>query len=234
MLPDGAHDREQDWTVFYLNQLPALTVNDALLSPALNDTHDARAARFPHPDTAGDGEHHGDDDVADDDEEDEDENEEEDEAQERDEEQSDVLYVISLMRTKKSATVRRGALVKAMAVATRDPFIQIYKVPSPSPCPSCISLSGLDSVLQTAGPPSRARGLLQRPFAGNHRQSLRRSQRHLDRRPADALEGRATRPARLGPPRSVPRQVRKPSSCCCCRRRRQQQPYRWCSSLAFG
>ena len=52
MLPDGAHDRLDDWTVFYLNQIPELTVRD-------ND---------------GDG---------------------------------SLLYVLSLVRTKKVATVRR-------------------------------------------------------------------------------------------------------------------------------
>lgn len=26
MLPDGAHDRTEDWTVFYLNQVPGLSV----------------------------------------------------------------------------------------------------------------------------------------------------------------------------------------------------------------
>lgn len=31
MLPDGAHDRPQDWTTFYLNQIPALTVKPELL-----------------------------------------------------------------------------------------------------------------------------------------------------------------------------------------------------------
>ncbi|GAA5928125.1 AFI1/MesA family protein [Sporobolomyces koalae] len=74
MLPDGAHDRTEDWTVFYLNQIQPLTV----VEPS-------------HPREPG------------------------------------LLYVLSLVRTKKDASVRRGALVKALAVATRNPYIQIYK-----------------------------------------------------------------------------------------------------------
>jgi len=33
MLPDGAHDRAQDWTTFYLNQIPPLTIKPELLPP---------------------------------------------------------------------------------------------------------------------------------------------------------------------------------------------------------
>lgn len=39
----------------------------------------------------------------------------------------DLTYVINLVRTKHDNTVRRGALVKAMAIGTRVPFIEIFK-----------------------------------------------------------------------------------------------------------
>uniref|UniRef100_V5EJP1 UDENN domain-containing protein n=1 Tax=Kalmanozyma brasiliensis (strain GHG001) TaxID=1365824 RepID=V5EJP1_KALBG len=39
----------------------------------------------------------------------------------------DLTYVINLVRTKHDNTVRRGALVKAMAIGTRYPFIEIFK-----------------------------------------------------------------------------------------------------------
>ncbi|KZT25701.1 spindle pole body interacting protein [Neolentinus lepideus HHB14362 ss-1] len=39
-----------------------------------------------------------------------------------------LLYVLNLVRTKHDKTVRRGAVVKAMAICTRYPFIQIFKV----------------------------------------------------------------------------------------------------------
>ncbi|THH12133.1 hypothetical protein EW145_g183 [Phellinidium pouzarii] len=44
-----------------------------------------------------------------------------------DEDGSDLLYVLNLVRTKHDKTVRRGAVVKAMAICTRHPFIQIFK-----------------------------------------------------------------------------------------------------------
>ncbi|KAI0034716.1 spindle pole body interacting protein [Vararia minispora EC-137] len=39
----------------------------------------------------------------------------------------ELLYVLNLVRTKHDRTVRRGAVVKAMAICTRHPFIQIFK-----------------------------------------------------------------------------------------------------------
>ncbi|KAI0760198.1 spindle pole body interacting protein [Fomes fomentarius] len=44
-----------------------------------------------------------------------------------DEEGSKMLYVINLVRTKLDKTARRGAIVKAMAICTRYPFVQIFK-----------------------------------------------------------------------------------------------------------
>jgi hypothetical protein len=38
MLPDGAHLRAEDWTIFYLNQVPSNTVVDLL---ALDNASDA-------------------------------------------------------------------------------------------------------------------------------------------------------------------------------------------------
>ncbi|GAA5997729.1 AFI1/MesA family protein [Rhodotorula paludigena] len=91
MLPDGAHDRPEDWTVFYLNQVPALTVRDAKgKGKALDQDGDNGTGATNDADGG-------------------------------------LLYVMSLVRTKKDATVRRGALVKALAVATRNPYIQIFK-----------------------------------------------------------------------------------------------------------
>ncbi|KAF7984698.1 hypothetical protein HWV62_12994 [Athelia sp. TMB] len=40
---------------------------------------------------------------------------------------SEILYVLNLVRTKHDKSVRRGAVVKAMAICTRHPFIQIFK-----------------------------------------------------------------------------------------------------------
>ncbi|KAI9509047.1 spindle pole body interacting protein [Russula earlei] len=45
----------------------------------------------------------------------------------RGENKSELLYVLNLVRTKHDKTVRRGAVVKAMAICTPHPFIQIFK-----------------------------------------------------------------------------------------------------------
>ncbi|KDQ14075.1 hypothetical protein BOTBODRAFT_33187 [Botryobasidium botryosum FD-172 SS1] len=39
----------------------------------------------------------------------------------------ELLYVLNLVRTKKDQAVRRGGIVKAMAICTHHPFIQIFK-----------------------------------------------------------------------------------------------------------
>ncbi|GBE83981.1 spindle pole body interacting protein [Sparassis latifolia] len=42
-------------------------------------------------------------------------------------EKPELLYVLNLVRTKLDKTARRGAVVKAMAICTRHPFVQIFK-----------------------------------------------------------------------------------------------------------
>ncbi|GAA6018539.1 hypothetical protein JCM11491_006439 [Sporobolomyces phaffii] len=106
MLPDGAHDRTEDWTVFYLNQIEPLTVKPNLLSTTPEGL-EAVTAREKRSSGGTDGAAEATAVASDD--------------------GGSLLYVLSLVRTKKDATVRRGALVKALAVATRNPYIQIYK-----------------------------------------------------------------------------------------------------------
>ncbi|KAI1786728.1 mesa protein [Ganoderma leucocontextum] len=50
-----------------------------------------------------------------------------DDEENADEDGSKMLYVINLVRTKLDKTARRGAIVKAMAICTRYPFVQIFK-----------------------------------------------------------------------------------------------------------
>ncbi|KAI0642652.1 spindle pole body interacting protein [Trametes meyenii] len=50
-----------------------------------------------------------------------------DEGKDTTEEGSNMLYGINLVRTKLDKTARRGAIVKAMAIVTRYPFLQIFK-----------------------------------------------------------------------------------------------------------
>lgn len=42
-----------------------------------------------------------------------------------------LVYVLNLVNTKQDKTVKRGAIVKAMAICTRHPFLHIYKVREP-------------------------------------------------------------------------------------------------------
>lgn len=101
MLPDGVHARSEDWTVFYLNRGPNVDTKKRQSYETMTKT-------------------------------------------------PALLHVINLVRTKMDNTVRRyvflkafvtisifahvhfissrGAIVKAMAVASPLPFIQIFKV----------------------------------------------------------------------------------------------------------
>ncbi|GAA5874615.1 hypothetical protein JCM3774_004662 [Rhodotorula dairenensis] len=99
MLPDGAHDRPEDWTIFYLGQVPALVTDPSLLASARADIKGK--GRADQPGAQATAHNHNED--------------------------KGLLYVMSLVRTKKDANVRRGALVKSLAIATRNPYIQIYK-----------------------------------------------------------------------------------------------------------
>ncbi|GAA5855904.1 hypothetical protein JCM9279_001167 [Rhodotorula babjevae] len=108
MLPDGAHDRPEDWTVFYLNQVPGLIVDPAPLAQARADLK-GKARAVDQDASAAAAVDDGGDAVT---------------AAHND---GGLLFVMSLVRTKKDASVRRGALVKALAVAARNPYIQIFK-----------------------------------------------------------------------------------------------------------
>lgn len=86
MLPDGAHDRTEDWTVFYLNQIEPLTVDPDLLATtpeglaavaARNKRDHSLALDADSTSSTVEGNSGG------------------------------LLYVLSLVRTKKDATVRR-------------------------------------------------------------------------------------------------------------------------------
>lgn len=94
MLPDGAHDRNEDWTIFYLNQIPGLTVDTSLVplsrSPTSEELDGGRASAGE--DTA---EHR------------KGRSKTSEGGRRKDEDEGGLLYVMSLVRTKKVATVRR-------------------------------------------------------------------------------------------------------------------------------
>lgn len=110
MLPDGAETQLDDWTIFFLNQTPFNSISPVL---AL-DTPEVKSVGLP-------GQEH--------------------DASDRPE----LLCVLNLVRTKHDKSldryvclvslssiivdeVLRGAQVLALAICTRHPFIQIFKV----------------------------------------------------------------------------------------------------------
>lgn len=72
MLPDGAHQRTEDWTIFYLNQTRATTINRELAASESDqssvDGHESSSLGSSRP---------------------------------------DLLYVMSLVRTKHSSAYKR-------------------------------------------------------------------------------------------------------------------------------
>lgn len=104
MLPDGAHLRAEDWTVFYLGQDEALAVDPMLAhetsrtsssSPVANRRASMYAPGMrPKRGAVGGG----------------------------------LLYVLSCVRCKADKTVKRGALVKSLAICTPHPWIHVFKV----------------------------------------------------------------------------------------------------------
>ena len=122
MLPDQAHVRNQDWTIFFLHKDTSQEEEEAELKEARRQRRQRRkdrAAGLLDPDDV--------------------ETEEEAELGESSGEDSDdsepeggegppLIYVLNLVNTKQDKTAKRGAVVKAMAICTRHPFLHIYKV----------------------------------------------------------------------------------------------------------
>jgi len=98
MLPDGAHDRPEDWTVFYLNQVPGLIVDPAPLAQARADLKGK--ARAVDQDAATPA---ADDGVT----------------LTASHDEGGLLFVMSLVRTKKDASVRRCVALHSVRLGGR-------------------------------------------------------------------------------------------------------------------
>lgn len=132
MLPDQAHARNQDWTIFFLHKDTSQEEEDAERQ-AKERRRQLRRRRRNR--AAGVVTEADDGDVFDDD---DDEDIEDDEDDDLDDESTDsepeggegppLIYVLNLVNTKHDKSVKRGAIVKAMAICTRHPFLHIYKV----------------------------------------------------------------------------------------------------------
>ena len=116
MLPDQTHMRQQDWTMFFLHKDATLEEEEAQEKKARRqkrrDKIVAKEDALLNGDTT-------EADLSDDESESEDE--------EDGGEGPPLMYVLNLVNTKQDNTVKRGAIVKAMAICTRHSFLHIYK-----------------------------------------------------------------------------------------------------------
>ncbi|KAF1958528.1 spindle pole body interacting protein [Byssothecium circinans] len=117
MLPDQAHVRSQDWTIFFLHKD---TTSEDEEREARRELRRKRRRRK-------DGEEEGDDTTAGAEEDGTSEDDYTESEDDMDPEGPPLVYVLNLVNTKQDNTVKRGAIVKAMAICTRHPFLHIYK-----------------------------------------------------------------------------------------------------------
>lgn len=122
MLPDQAHVRNQDWTIFFLHKDTSQEEEEAELKEEKQRRKQRRKDRaaglldpddVETPEEAELGESSG---------------EESDDGEAEGGEGPPLIYVLNLVNTKQDKTAKRGAVVKAMAICTRHPFLHIYKV----------------------------------------------------------------------------------------------------------
>ena len=123
MLPDQTHTRSQDWTIFFLHK-------DAEAEEEADE--DGRGKRKKRRRKGAEDDGQAEPGAIDGLVEDEDLDDEDYEDDESDEEPGNMdgpplVYVLNLVNTKTDNTVKRGAIVKAMAVCTRHSFLHIYK-----------------------------------------------------------------------------------------------------------
>lgn len=110
MLPDQTHVRSQDWTIFFLHKDTSADDDDESLHEKKKRRNKANKSDNGEDDGSDDG-------SADESSDDEDEGGE----------GPPLMYVLNLVNTKQDNTVKRGAVVKAMAICTRHSFLHIYK-----------------------------------------------------------------------------------------------------------
>ncbi|KAL7822123.1 docking domain of Afi1 for Arf3 in vesicle trafficking domain-containing protein [Trichoderma gracile] len=130
MLPDQAHARNQDWTMFFLHKDSTPEDEDeerkakAERKARRQRRRDRAAGLLPEDGAEGkDNEEDEQDDDLDDDFTDDESSDGEPDG----EEGAPLIYVLNLVNTKHDKSVKRGAIVKAMAICTRHPFLHIYK-----------------------------------------------------------------------------------------------------------
>lgn len=122
MLPDQAHVRNQDWTIFFLHKDTSQEEEEAELREERRRRRQRRKDRAAGLLSEDDIESGDDEDVEDG------SSGSESESDDEGGEGPPLIYVLNLVNTKQDKTAKRGAVVKAMAICTRHPFLHIYKV----------------------------------------------------------------------------------------------------------
>jgi hypothetical protein len=124
MLPDQTHLRSQDWTVFFLHK-------DQSTEDELQERRDRRRQRRAEKkDTRAEAKSDSDataDLPLDNDSDDNTEDAESEDDAVKSTQGTPLVYVLNLVNTKHDVNVKRGAIVKAMAICTRHSFLHIYK-----------------------------------------------------------------------------------------------------------
>lgn len=156
MLPDQAHVRNQDWTIFFLHKDTSQEDEEAEQKEERRKIREGKRA-------ANGGKDLEDEELT--------ESENSDDSEAEGGEGPPLIYVLNLVNTKQDKTAKRGAVVKAMAICTRHPFLHIYKV-SFSPKPATISYPNAPLALAIIGP----RRVLQKSTSGDAGVAVRGSQ----------------------------------------------------------
>lgn len=127
MLPDQAHMRNQDWTIFFLHKDTSQEEEDQE-KQAKAERKRRRQRRLDRAAGIITEDAEDDEDVANNDDDFDDDDDESTDSEPDGGEGPPLVYVLNLVNTKQDKTVKRGAVVKAMAICTRHPFLHIYKV----------------------------------------------------------------------------------------------------------
>ncbi|KAL8750476.1 MAG: hypothetical protein Q9184_006413, partial [Pyrenodesmia sp. 2 TL-2023] len=115
MLPDQAHVRKQDWTIFFLHK--DTSEEDDKEEGAEGHSNEGHTSNGNTEGAEGQAESHA--------------GQNSDTSRDQEEmeggEGPPLIYVLNLVNTKQDTFAKRGAVVKAMAICTRHSFLHIYK-----------------------------------------------------------------------------------------------------------
>ncbi len=114
MLPDQTHVRQQDWTMFFLHKDAGTSEEEEAEKEARRQQRASRSRLREEMAAVGVTDEYDDESSS-------------DESDAGGTDNPPLMYVLNLVNTKQDSTVKRGAVVKAMAICTRHSFLHIYK-----------------------------------------------------------------------------------------------------------